>query len=117
MMSKETFKRTPMPLKVIFFISVGALYIVVFSGMVYFLWNAILPKVSPLKEVSYFQAMGILALSKILFSSMKFGGRTHHHKSNNWKEKWHGMSNMDKEEMKARWKGYCEKNENKEKNL
>ena len=38
------------------------------------LWNAILPVVLGIKLISYWQAMGILVLSRILFGRIGFGG-------------------------------------------
>lgn len=109
-MNKEKFRNAPWPLKVLFFASAALAYIFVFSALVYFLWNAILPKVSALREINYWQAMGILLLSKILFSSMSFGKhkekRRHMRK---WKDNWQAKTTEEKEQAKARWKAHCEK--------
>ncbi len=108
------FRSAPWPVKGLFFLIVGALFIFVVSFAVYLLWNAILPKVSPLKEISYWQAMGILLLSKILFGSMHFGKGRHRSKikkkfNGRWQEKWHGMSEEERAQMKQRWKERCER--------
>jgi len=51
----------------------GAAAVAVFSFIVMSLWNAILPAVIGVKLISFWQALGILVLSKILFGG--FGGR------------------------------------------
>ena len=38
------------------------------------LWNAILPEVVDAKPLSYWQALGLLLLSRILFGGFRFGG-------------------------------------------
>ena len=51
-------------------IFIGGLFL--FTLFVMLLWNAVLPAVIPaIKVISYWQAMGILVLSKMLFG---FGG-------------------------------------------
>jgi hypothetical protein len=114
MKMKETFRHAPWPLKGLFFLFIGLLYILVFSSIVYFLWNAILPKVSPLSEITLLQAAGILILSKILFGAMNFSkmGRSGNSRKQwgerpSWKNKWHSMSEDDKIRMKERWKERC----------
>ncbi|MCH5688999.1 hypothetical protein LWM68_34950 [Niabella sp. W65] len=54
----------------------GIAAVFLFSAIVMLLWNAVLPDVLPVKPVSYWQAMGILVLSKILFGGFG-GGRGH----------------------------------------
>lgn len=51
----------------------------VFGAVVMLLWNAILPSVLGVAALTYWQAVGLLILSKILFS----GWHGHHH------DKWH----------------------------
>ena len=45
------------------------------SAIVMWLWNAILPNVVNVSSITYWQAMGILVLSKILFGGFGFWGR------------------------------------------
>lgn len=44
------------------------------SAIVMVLWNEIMPKISVLSPLNYWQAMGLLVLSRILFSNFKFRG-------------------------------------------
>ena len=111
MRMKETFMRAPWPIKALFFIVIAILYILVFSTIVMWLWNAILPKISNLQPISYIQAAGLLILSKILFGSMNFGKNKEDFKnrSQHWRNKWRSMSSEEKHEMKERWKRHCDK--------
>lgn len=74
------------------------------------LWNHLLPEIIHVERVSFWQAMGILVLSKILFGGMKFGGNNYQGR-NRFKEKFGNMSEEDKEafkqKMKERWGRNC----------
>ncbi len=62
-------------------IAIIAMFFLV-SAIVMLLWNAILPDVIGVKKVTFWQATGILLLSKILFGGIKSGKE----KLKNWKE-------------------------------
>jgi len=104
------------PLKVLFFIMVAAAFLLIVGWIVQLLWNAIVPDITGFKKITYWQAVGLLALCKILFGG--FGGRGKKRwakKKNRWKnkwdskwsEKWQNMSEEDRAKMKARWKDRC----------
>ena len=89
----------------------GIAAILVFGLVVMSLWNAILPVVLGVKVITFWQALGILLLSKILFGG--FGGGRHR---GNWrnkgkwmemKDKFTGMTPEEKEKFKAEWKNKC----------
>ncbi|MCB1058758.1 MAG: hypothetical protein KDB65_00875 [Calditrichaeota bacterium] len=66
------------------------------------LWNMILPNLFHVGEIGYWQALGILALSKILFggyhgcSSRSCGPSRLHH-----------MSSEDREKLRDHWRSRC----------
>jgi Ca2+/H+ antiporter, TMEM165/GDT1 family len=95
--------------KVLMVLTIGIAAILVFGFVVMSLWNAILPAVLGVKAISFIQALGILLLSKILFSG--FGGRGHRGLGHEWKqqmqEKWGVMSPEEREKFKAEWKNRC----------
>lgn len=75
-----------------------------FSYIVMLLWNAVIPAITGFKLITFWQAMGLLVLSKILFGGLRMGGggpKAH------WKQKWQGMSPEDRERLKAEWKQRC----------
>ena len=66
--------------------------------IVMLLWNGILPEIIGVKTITYWQAVGIFILCKLLFGGFK-GGGNHHHKK-------HQM-------MKRHFKNCCNNNDNK----
>ena len=85
------------------FIPLVALGILVFGGVVMFLWNNALVPVLHISTITFWQGLGILVLSKILFSSFHGGGRF---RNMGWKQKmmWDKMTPEQKEKMKEEWK-------------
>jgi Ca2+/H+ antiporter, TMEM165/GDT1 family len=84
-----------------------------FGGLVMGLWNAILPAVLGVKAISFWQALGILLLSKILFGGFGGGhrGRGFGHRGQEWRQgmadKLKNMSPEEKEKFKAEWRNRC----------
>lgn len=87
---------------------IGIAAITLFGFIVMWLWNAILPAVTAVKAITFWQALGILVLSKILFGG--FGGKGWRG-SPAWKQKmkqrWDNMSPEEREKFKAEWKNRC----------
>jgi hypothetical protein len=81
---------------------------------VMFLWNAILPEViTSVGKVTYWQAMGLLVLSRILFGGFKGrgpGGGQGYKGGFGWREKMNNMTEEEKEKFKAEWKQRCGRN-------
>lgn len=55
-------------LRGLMFLLIAALAAMLFSFVVMFLWNRLMPVVFALHMIGYWQALGLLVLSKILFS-------------------------------------------------
>jgi hypothetical protein len=76
----------------------------VFGGLVMLLWNSILPGLIHVSEITFWQALGLLVLSKILFSGGwghrggQWGHRRHH---------WMHMSDEEREKFRTEWKHRC----------
>ena len=82
--------------------------IVLLSAIVMGLWNAILPEVLGVKVITFWQALGMLVLSKILFGG--FRGWFRGQGKGRWMEmqqKLASMSPEEKEKFKATWKDRC----------
>ncbi|MBS1580494.1 MAG: hypothetical protein JST29_12750 [Bacteroidetes bacterium] len=85
-------------------ISIAALL----SWVVMLLWNGVLVTVTGVKLISFWQAVGILLLSKILFGGFGKGFSKHKRKWNfEMKEKWEHMSVEEKEKFKQEWRNKC----------
>ena len=77
---------------------------VVFGGAVMHLWNSILPDLIHVGTISFWQALGILILSKILF------GDGWIHRGGHWghrRHQWMHMSEEEREKFRAEWKQRC----------
>jgi hypothetical protein len=94
------------------------LFIVVGSLMTYLvmsLWNWLMPSLFQLGMISFWQALGILLLTKLLFG---FGrGGWHGHRSNQWQgtpmwkqkmgERLKHMTPEEREKFREEWKSRC----------
>jgi len=89
--------------------------IAVFAVVVRFLWNSLLPDIAGLPALNYWQALGILALCRILFSGFGggfcnrgmagMGGRDFRHQ-NPLREKWMNMSEETRKAFMEREKNF-----------
>lgn len=114
-----------LPIKMLGMAAMVVLFVGIAGAVVMFLWNAIIPEVTGWKPLTYWQAIGLLILFKILFGGISRGSGRHQRRRSRWKEmrnKWKGMNpeerkemkdkwiNMDADEKKAfkqKWKNYC----------
>jgi len=91
-------------------IVIGALAVSVFSYVVMLLWNNVLAAVTGVLPVNFWQAMGILVLSKILFGGFRGGGggfRGRGPWNPEMREKWQNMSEEDRKNFKQEWRNRC----------
>ena len=93
------------------FIAAGLLM----GGAVMWLWNAILPEVAGLGVLSYWQAVGLLVLCRILFGGFRSGrGRWGKHGRNagpppHLRQGWMQMSDEERSRFKEEWRERCRK--------
>jgi hypothetical protein len=99
-----------------FWIKKGLMFLVIFIAAVTAfgfavmgLWNVLLPGILGVKAISFWQALGLLLLSKILFGG--FGGRGRWRGGAAWKEKMkqrcENMTPEEKEKFKNEWRNRC----------
>ena len=74
---KEKFNRMGKG-RFLFFIPLGLAAIAGFTAIVMLLWNALLPDIFGITTITFWQALGILILSKILFGGFGPGKGDHH---------------------------------------
>ena len=85
----------------------GALMIAAFTAVVMWLWNMLIPELFHGPFISFWQALGLLVLSKILFKGGHgFRGRKGCG-NNHWREHWEKMNPEDRDKMKEQWKQRC----------
>jgi hypothetical protein len=90
----------------ILFLALIPLYIYVFGE----LWNWLVPELFNGPVITFWQAAGILLLSKMLFGRMGgggWGGRHKHCGGNrmHWKMRWESMSDEQRRAYRNRWCG------------
>jgi len=102
-------KRTHLFFVPIIFIAISAA-----SGIVMYLWNAIVPTILSLPTITFWQAMGLFILCRILFGGWSY---QRHHKAghhivhDHFKDKFMKMDEDEKQKFKNLWKSKCCKSE------
>ncbi|MBS1947269.1 MAG: hypothetical protein JST47_05835 [Bacteroidetes bacterium] len=103
-------KRRFNPRKLLFIIPMAFAGLALFGWAVMLLWNGILVPVIHVSAISFWQALGILLLSKILFGGFRGagGGRWGRHRMRKEMfDRWEKMSPEEKEKFKAEWQNRC----------
>lgn len=72
------------------------------------LWNCLLPEILGAKSITYWQAMGILILCKILFGGFQIGKGMKDFKERKMREKMMNLSPEEREKFKEVWRNRCE---------
>ena len=80
-----------------------------FTWIVMLLWNWLIPEIIGWKAITYWQAMGLLALAKIFFGfgSGDKGGTRHkkRRRHRHWLHKFEHLTPEERKELCARWMG------------
>jgi hypothetical protein len=91
---------------------VGIGFVALGSWVVMLLWNHIVVDTIPaVKELTYWKALGLLVLCKILFGhggprgGWKRGN--HYGGGREWRNKWKNMTPEEREKMREEWKKRC----------
>lgn len=97
--------------KIAMFLLFVPLALFAFGSVVMLLWNAILPAVLHVSSITFWQALGILLLSKILFGGFRggWGGGRRHQWKNEMEKKLSNMTPEEKEKFKQEWRNRCSK--------
>jgi hypothetical protein len=91
------------------FIPLIAVAFIAFGYVTMYLWNWLMPELFHLPLITFWQAAGILILSRLLFG---FGGHhkawtTNHHNRSFMREKWEKMSPEEREKFKGHFSSCC----------
>jgi hypothetical protein len=75
------------------------------------LWNALMPDIFNLRQITFWQALGLLVLAKILFSGFRGGPKAY---GSRWKrdalrEGWANMTPEQQEKFSQEWGRRCRK--------
>jgi len=92
---------------VVFF--AAAFFVMGFAAM--WLWNQLVPELFHGPFITFWQAFGLVLLSRILFRGffgMRGGhGWRGHHWGQHWRERWEKMTPEQREEIRKRWGNRC----------
>ena len=85
--------------KIIKILLIGIVAVAVFGFVVKGLWNVLIPAIFGLHAITFWQAVGLLVLSKILFGGFRGGPGRGMHWRGRMKEKWARMSPEEREKF------------------
>jgi hypothetical protein len=86
--------------------------VLLIGGLVMWLWNNILTAVLGVGVLTFWQAVGLLVLCRILFGGFRgrpSGGGRWSRGGPRWREKWMNMSDEEREKFQAEWRERCRK--------
>jgi hypothetical protein len=66
------------------------------------LWNWLLPNLFGFHQINFWQALGLLALCRILFGGFGFHGRSRSHVGRRMRENWQHMTPEEREQFRQR---------------
>jgi hypothetical protein len=87
------------------FVAIGIAFAAALSFLVMMLWNALVPSLFAGPAIGFWQALGLLVLSRILFGGLRRGGGHAGWRHGMWR-RWGGMTAEERERFRAgysRW--------------
>src|SRR6267378_4353303 len=93
--------------RVLKFAAIALVAITVFSFVVMQLWNWILPPVVGWHPITFWQALGLLVLSKILFGGFRGVPGRHMYWRRRMMERWEQMTPEEREKFRQGMHGRC----------
>ena len=97
-------KRISKGLKVALF---AIVLIAVLGFVVMSLWNSLMPPLFGLHLINFWQAVGLLLLSKILFGGFRGGPGRHMYWRRGMRERWEQMTPEEREKFREGMQGRC----------
>jgi hypothetical protein len=82
-----------------------AVFIFVGGELVMRLWNWLLPMLFGWRQITFWQAVGLLALCRILFGG--WGGRRHYGPGHRMAARWAQMTPEEREKFRQGFRGRC----------
>jgi hypothetical protein len=76
--------------------------------VVMLLWNSLVPELFHGSPLRYWQALGLLLLSRLLFGGLRGRGGWHGHwRQRMWRERWEQMTPEERARVRERFQGRC----------
>jgi hypothetical protein len=89
------------------FLVLAVVGLVVLSGVVMSLWNWLMPAIFGSRLISFWQALGLLALARILFGRFGGGPGRRMHWRHRIAERWNQMTPEEREKFAHGMRGRC----------
>src|SRR5579863_1436310 len=91
--------------KVLGIIILAIMGVLVFGSVVMLLWNALMPDIFHLPLITFWQALGLLVLAKILFTGFRGGPKGHWR--NSLRHRWMNMTPEEREKFQQELGSRC----------
>jgi len=75
--------------------------------VVMLLWNALVPELFHGPSLGYWQAVGLLLLSRLLFGGLRGRGGWRGHWRHRWRERWEQMTPEERAQLRERIRSRC----------
>lgn len=95
------------PLVVVGVLVLGPIFVALFGFAILNLWNWLMPGIFGLREITFWQAVGLFVLARLLFGGRSFGGRSRH-RGPGMRERWRRMTPEERDRFVRGMKGRCE---------
>jgi len=89
------------------FALLAVLFLGLFSFVVMSLWNWLTPALFGWRLITFWQALGLLVLSKILFGGFRGGPQRHWYWRRRMMERWDQMTPEEREKFRQGMRGRC----------
>jgi hypothetical protein len=94
-------------IRVVRFAAIAVVAITVFSFVVMNLWNWLVPPIFGWHSINFWQALGLLVLSKILFGGFRGGPGRGMHWRHRMMERWQQMTPEEREKFREGMRERC----------
>ena len=90
------------------FLALALVAVAAFGFAVMSLWNALVPALFHGPSLQFWQAVGLLVLTRILFGGLRGRGGWHGHwRGHMWRERWANMTPEERARLQERFHGRC----------
>ena len=94
-------------LRVVKFLAMGIVFVTIMSFVVLLLWNWLMPPIFGWHAITFWQALGLLILSKILFGGFRGRPGMHGEWRHRMMERWAKMTPEEREKFRQSMRGRC----------
>lgn len=89
------------------FVLIPIAFLLAAGGVVMLLWNWLIPEIFGLRTITYFQALGLFLLGRILFGNFGFGNKKPPFVKPKFRNQMMNMTDEERQQLKEEWKSRC----------